>query len=297
MLLHKFLRRDPEACIVRQDFFKLRRLFQRFAVDAHGLRIGLHFVFDGEECPNKAREATARSQRRDAALAEYIRTGDESELQKACRVTPELRRACMEALHEIGAQYTMAPYEADSQLAWMFDQGSIAAVLADDGDFLCMGCVVVRDFNLFQGTAVEYDPSRLTDCSGCDDPLLKQALKHGLCATLQIFACYVGNDYSNVPKVGPVRAIQLIEQHGVDAASHSELLDDVTAQHFRDALLAYNHSLVYDSHSRTVLSKSCRELSEAEYTVVGQVRQQDCEHNELHSRGVILHGGAWGIQL
>jgi hypothetical protein len=90
MLIHKWIRRDPEACLGRQDFLKMQYLFQRFAVDTHGLGIGLHFVFDGEDCPNKAAEAAARAQRREAAEADYIRTGDQQALEKACRVSSDM---------------------------------------------------------------------------------------------------------------------------------------------------------------------------------------------------------------
>jgi hypothetical protein len=61
---------------------------------------------DDEPKQSPRRRAALRKSRR--ALAEYIRTGDEAELKKACRVTSELRRACVEVLDEIGAQYIVA---------------------------------------------------------------------------------------------------------------------------------------------------------------------------------------------
>jgi hypothetical protein len=206
------------------DYRKIRFWFQRLATDLHGLRIKAIFCFDGKPCPNKQREAAGRAERRQAAFMEFQRTGEQKALKASFTQSWGLTRACIEALDEIGVEYVVAPREADSQMAYMYHNGEAEYIYADDADLSVMGCKLIRHFNLYQGTATLYDPEKLDDTDRCADPLLQLAFQHGWCQTMQIFSCYVGNDYSNISDVGAVGAIKRILQHGVDVVEHTAAL-------------------------------------------------------------------------
>ena len=66
---------------------------------------------------------------------------------------------------------------------------------------------------------------------------MQLALQHGWCQTMQIFSCYVGNDYSNVSNVGAVGAIKRIHQYDVDVAKHTAALALIECNNFEDALI------------------------------------------------------------
>ena len=94
----------------------------------------------------------------------------------------------------------IAPYEADNQLAFMYHKGRIHGVVADDADFLCMGCRVIRYFNTRKGTATEYDLARASD--SCESPLVQLVAQHGVLA-LRVFSNLAGNDYTGLAGLLP----------------------------------------------------------------------------------------------
>ena len=117
MLIHRYMCRDPNAVMVLKQYWHMRKWFQRFVLDNHSHGITVHMIFDGTACPNKAGEGSSRADVREAAMAKWLKDNDYKALQKSCHVSWDLKRACIGALHEIEAVYTVAPYEADSQLA------------------------------------------------------------------------------------------------------------------------------------------------------------------------------------
>lgn len=153
-----------------------------------------YLVFDGDRLPSKAGTEKSRRDRRKesrAAGMELLKMGKTSqahqELQKAVDITPEMARMLIEELKKNNIQYVVAPYEADSQLAYLEKKGMIDAILSEDSDLLVFGaktlltkldqygdCVMVkqedftacRDVNLVGWTCDDF--RRMAILSGCD---------------------------------------------------------------------------------------------------------------------------------
>jgi hypothetical protein len=113
-------------------------------------------VFDGASRPDKAGEAQTRKETRDGHMAEARRLhamtpversaqdkwGDKfiSECRGATRVTEQLREQIVVRLRALGVSIHVAPYEADGQMAWMYQNGEVDAVMTCDGDLFALGC-------------------------------------------------------------------------------------------------------------------------------------------------------------
>lgn len=198
----------------------------------HRVRMLVHFgvtpylIFDGDRLPSKAgTEKSRRDRRKEAREAgmELLRMGKTSqahqELQKAVDITPEMARALIEELKRNNVQYVVAPYEADSQMAYLEKKGIIDAILSEDSDLLCFGartlltkldqygdCVMVkqddftacRDINLVGWTCDDF--RRMCIFNGCD--YLNSISKMGLKTAHRLL-----RKYKTVEKV--IRFIQL----------------------------------------------------------------------------------------
>ncbi|TKA70363.1 hypothetical protein B0A49_04404 [Cryomyces minteri] len=164
------------------------------------VRMLIHFgvkpylVFDGDHLPSKAGTERGRKDRRKEskrAGLELLRLGKvpqaHLELQKGVDVTPEMARQLIEELKRAGVDYVVAPYEADSQLAYLERKGIINGVLSEDSDLLVFGakclltkldqygdCIVIRrdDFTACREISLvgwsDADFRRMAILSGCD---------------------------------------------------------------------------------------------------------------------------------
>lgn len=110
-------------------------------------------VFDGDYLPGKEhteKERAARRKESQRVGLELLRTGRVSqaylELQKAIDVTPFMARELIEELKCMNVPYIVAPYEADSQLAYLEKQGLISGILSEDSDLLVFGakCLLTK---------------------------------------------------------------------------------------------------------------------------------------------------------
>lgn len=153
-----------------------------------------YLVFDGDRLPSKSGTEKSRRDRRKesrAAGMELLKMGKTSqahqELQKAVDITPEMARMLIEELKRNNVQYVVAPYEADSQMAYLEKKGMIDGILSEDSDLLVFGaktlltkldqygdCIMVkqedftacRDINLVGWTCDDF--RRMAILSGCD---------------------------------------------------------------------------------------------------------------------------------
>jgi len=166
----------------------------------HRVRMLVHFgitpylVFDGDRLPSKSgTEKSRRDRRKESRKAgmELLNMGKTAqahqELQKAVDITPEIARSLIEELKRNNVQYVVAPYEADSQLAYLEKKRIIDGVLSEDSDLLVFGvktlltkldqygdCIMVkqddftacRDVNLVGWTCDDF--RRMAILSGCD---------------------------------------------------------------------------------------------------------------------------------
>lgn len=193
-----WLHRGTVSCAIELAEGKPTRKHIDFVL--HRVRMLIHFgvkpylVFDGDYLPSKSHTEKERAARRKESRRvglEMLRMGRPSqaqlELQKAVDVTSLMAREIIEELKKMDVAFVVAPYEADSQLAYLEKQGLINGVLSEDSDLLVFGvnclltkldqygeCVMVnradftsvRDVSLVGWSDKEF--RMMTMLSGCD---------------------------------------------------------------------------------------------------------------------------------
>ncbi|TKA75286.1 hypothetical protein B0A55_05076 [Friedmanniomyces simplex] len=152
-----WLHRGTASCAIELAQQKPTRKHIEFALNR--VRMLIHFgvkpflVFDGDYLPSKAhteKERAARRKESKRAGLELLRMEKISqahlELQKAVDVTPLMARELIEELKLLDVPYVVAPYEADSQLAYLERQGVIDGVVSEDSDLLIFGtkCLLTK---------------------------------------------------------------------------------------------------------------------------------------------------------
>ena len=169
------------ACIIKRAN-RLRRTF----------RFDPIFVFDGEPLPSKSAEHEKRAQERATSLELARHECDRGKRHKmfaraAHRSMEHWTRPVFRGLTGCGFKCIIAPYEADSQLAYMSRRGDVDVVLSRDGDMVAHGCrVVALEFNELDGSALVV---RRED-------LLKHASFEGLSPDSFVHVCILsGCDY------------------------------------------------------------------------------------------------------
>jgi len=164
------------------------------------VRMLIHFgvvpylVFDGDYLPSKAGTENDRLGRREEAKrlgSELLRLGKtpqaHQEMQKAVDVTPEMAGMLIQELKRANIKYVVAPYEADSQLAYLEKHNHIQAVISEDSDLLVFGvknlltkldqfgeCIMIRQEDFIQCRDISFvgwshdQFRRMAILSGCD---------------------------------------------------------------------------------------------------------------------------------
>jgi exonuclease-1 len=104
-------------------------------------------VFDGANLPMKADTEKERHERRQSCLSKgkaLLKEGKEMEAKQCLRgsinVTPEMALAFIKVLRKENVDVVVAPYEADSQLAYLTKIGYVDLVITEDSDLLAFGC-------------------------------------------------------------------------------------------------------------------------------------------------------------
>jgi len=141
------------------------------------VRMLIHFgitpyiIFDGDNLPSKAGTEKDRRERRKEGKRlglELLKVGKTAqahlELQKSVDVTPEMARMFIEELKHHNIQYVVAPYEADSEMAYLERKGIIDGVLSEDSDLLVFGvkCLITKLDKY--GDCVEINRQHFTAC-------------------------------------------------------------------------------------------------------------------------------------
>ncbi|KAF2444350.1 PIN domain-like protein [Karstenula rhodostoma CBS 690.94] len=170
-----WLHRGTAACAIELAQDKPTTKFVDFAMNR--VRMLVHFgitpylVFDGDNLPSKSGTEKGRRERRKESRRlglELLKVGKTSqahlELQKSVDVTPEMARMLIEELKHHNIQYLVAPYEADSQLAYLERKGIIDGILSEDSDLLVFGakCLITKLDKY--GECVEVNRSHFTAC-------------------------------------------------------------------------------------------------------------------------------------
>lgn len=130
-----------------------------------------YLIFDGDNLPSKAgTEKDRREKRKESKTLglELLKVGKVAqahlELQKSVDVTPDMARLVIEELKANNIQYVVAPYEADSQMAYLERKGIINGVLSEDSDLLVFGvkCLITKLDKY--GDCIEVNRGHFTAC-------------------------------------------------------------------------------------------------------------------------------------
>ncbi|KAF2846044.1 exonuclease-like protein [Plenodomus tracheiphilus IPT5] len=170
-----WLHRGTAACAIDLALDKPTTKYVDFVMNR--VRMLIHFgvtpylIFDGDNLPSKAGTEKDRREKRKAGKQlglELLKVGKVAqahlELQKSVDVTPEMARMVIEELKANNIQYVVAPYEADSQMAYLERKGIINGVLSEDSDLLVFGvkCLVTKLDKY--GDCIEVNRDHFTAC-------------------------------------------------------------------------------------------------------------------------------------
>ncbi|XP_013394291.1 exonuclease 1-like [Lingula anatina] len=129
-------------------------------------------VFDGCHLPSKKEVERTRRERRDAyrkKAAQFLREGKKSEarqcLERCIDITPQMALELMKACREKGVDCIVAPYEADSQLAYLNKIGVAQIIITEDSDLLLFGCERVLYKLDVNGNGIMIEKERLGEAA------------------------------------------------------------------------------------------------------------------------------------
>ncbi|XP_075452082.1 exonuclease 1 [Ascaphus truei] len=142
-------------------------------------------VFDGCSLPSKKDVEKARREKRQANLLkgkQLLREGKLSEARecfsRCINITSIMAHAVITAARCEGVDCIVAPYEADSQLAYLTKSGFAQAIITEDSDLLAFGCKkVILKMDKF-GNGLEIDQARLGMCKPLGDVFTEEKFRH-----------------------------------------------------------------------------------------------------------------------
>jgi len=175
-----------------------------------------YVVFDGDYLPSKEHTEKERAERRRESKRvglELLRTDRlaqaQLELQKAVDVTPVMARELIEELKRLEVPYVVAPYEADSQLAYLEKQGIISGILSEDSDLLVFGAKCLLTKLDQYGECVMINRADFTACR-------EVSLVGWTDKEFRMMAMLSGCDYlPGIEKMGLKTAYRLVRKHKV----------------------------------------------------------------------------------
>ena len=166
------------------------------------LRSGVtpYVVFDGDALGSKGGKEIERAASRAKSLRaakELVARGDRDGARalyvKAVDVTPFMAYEVILALRERKIRFVVAPYEADSQLAHLYNTGAVTAVVAEDSDLLTFGCRTLFTKMDKDGHGVEFNLDNLGTCEALD-------LLNWDAEMLLLWSILAGCDYLTSPR-------------------------------------------------------------------------------------------------
>ncbi len=146
-------------------------------------------------------------------------SGAQKKFVEALEITHDIVNKLVVELRSLKVQFLVAPYEADAQLAYLYQKKQIDLVLTEDSDLLLFGankCFFKMDLT---GKGLEID---LTDLPKCD--LFKGEIEdqHDL---LLVCCILSGCDYlESIKGIGFKKAVKLVQTFGDDIRSISQEL-------------------------------------------------------------------------
>ncbi|XP_063287707.1 exonuclease 1 [Pelobates fuscus] len=168
-------------------------------------------VFDGCTLPSKKDVEKARREKRQTNLQkgkQLLREGKLSEARdcfsRSINVTSAMAHEVIKTARAEGVDCIVAPYEADSQLAYLNKNGFAQAIITEDSDLLAFGCKkVILKLDKF-GNGLEIDQARLGMCKQLGDVFTEEKFR---------YMCILsGCDYlPSIHGIGLAKACKLIK--------------------------------------------------------------------------------------
>lgn len=242
--------RDSEMRYVHYCLRKVNMLL------AHGVTPIL--VFDGGPLPSK--KGTEEKRRNQKAVFRekgmlLLREGKRREAYDCFKhcvdIKPEMALNLINACRDKGIQCIVAPYEADSQLAYMVRSGLAYAVISEDSDLLVFGCARVLFKMDDSGNGVLISLSEVGSVKGHNMLGFNEDSFRHMCILS-------GCDYlDSIPGVGLVTAHKLMRKHGFDPIKviRAIKMDKPTSvpdryeENFRRADMTFLYQTVFDPRS------------------------------------------------
>jgi exonuclease-1 len=172
--LHKALHHCAVEVAIHKNLYKIVRYFEKILKCLLSLNMKVVIVFDGDKLPLKGDTESSRHENRqknfDIAMHSY-HSGRHEEANRlfgqAIDITPAMAYFVKTKLEEIfpsKLEFLVAPYEADSQLAYLSKMDLIDLVITEDSDLLVFGAKKMfykmdKDF-----WGVEVELCRLSEC-------------------------------------------------------------------------------------------------------------------------------------
>ena len=215
-------------------------------------------VFDGGSLPMKRDENESRRnakrqnfEKGKALLAQGKPEAAEEFFQRAVNISPAHAKAVIDALKAQRVEFVVAPYEADSQMAYLAQKGLVDLVLTEDSDLLAYGCPEVLFKFDKQGFAQQVSLAEV----------LAQPAFSGFTKGMFTEMCILsGCDFlPSVPKVGMKKAYDFMKKlrsHGavIKRLRYSGYKVPQTYQDdFRRALMVFRHQTVYDPEAKRLI--------------------------------------------
>lgn len=150
---------------------------------SHGVKPIL--VFDGCTLPSKKDVEKARREKRQTNLQkgkQLLREGKLSEARdcftRSVNITSEMAHQVIKAARSEGVNCIVAPYEADSQLAYLNKHGFAQAIITEDSDLLAFGCKkVILKMDQY-GNGLEIDQDRFGKCKHLGDVFTEEKFRY-----------------------------------------------------------------------------------------------------------------------
>ncbi|XP_041105234.1 exonuclease 1-like [Polyodon spathula] len=168
-------------------------------------------VFDGCNLPSKQEVEKSRRERRQMNLQkgkQLLREGKLSEARerftRCINVTPAMAHDVIKVARARGVDCIVAPYEADSQLAFLNKSGIAQAVITEDSDLLTFGCKkVLLKMDTF-GNGLEIDQACLGKCKQLGDVFNEEKFRY--------MCILAGCDYlASISGIGLAKACKLLK--------------------------------------------------------------------------------------
>ncbi|CAB3996104.1 Exonuclease 1 [Paramuricea clavata] len=204
-----------------------------------------YVVFDGLRLPTKELERVRRTRRREEIRAKANELRKEGEL---CR--------------DRNIDYTVAPYEADAQIAYLMKHGQVDFAISEDSDLLAFGC---------QKVLFKMETSGMCDCIELSDALENL----GMTQTKVLEMCIVaGCDYlPNIRGIGINKARKLVVEEAdlMKALLNLKNVPEGYKNRFLEAKSVFLHQTVIDTKTKETVP-----LSEWRDTPVATSQQNMC---------------------